>query len=509
LVKRWLLNCRCLTYQTTQTRRPLRLLDVRDTNRVCVVEDVFRYLDYAALSYRWGAKSLRLDNQTWKILHNGLAASEFPLCISDAIHFSKLLGIPYLWVDSLCMKQDSKEEMAEEMSYMGDIYKGSVLTICAARSHGSDVGFLYPRPEAVRIYGSSSTQASSPSSHLYIRNFIKGDEAVNDTVWNTRGWTLQERIMAPRKVMFCEQKTIWECRECRIGEEDLRRRDGCSDDVDRCFRRYVDCGEDMYLLWFAIVQELSRRDLTLEDDKLPALSGLARELSTQKGDHYVAGLWEHDLVEGLLWRVVDHRLPEERRPRTHRGPTWSWVYVDGQVSFWNCSSEEERRISNINARKNHATAIITGITLELLTKANPFGVVTAGEITLEGLLSDDSDCKIWWDSLDQDPDEYVHFFELARVEEDEEDRVSPSSPRSWSRTSSPRPRSPTHYTFSRYNPRDRSGRHGGIDVNLSWGLVLRKIQSPLYYERVGVYRGGDSGEGSELRNPRKCTICIV
>jgi hypothetical protein len=49
---------------------------------------------------------------------------------------------------------------------------------------------------------------------------------------------------------------------------------------------------------------------------------------------YLAGLWEESLFEDLLWKTIK---PSKSRPDSWRGPSWSWVSVDEQVSSINGS----------------------------------------------------------------------------------------------------------------------------------------------------------------------------
>jgi hypothetical protein len=48
-------------------------------------------------------------------------------------------------------------------------------------------------------------------------------------------------------------------------------------------------------MWPWIVQHYSRCKLTFNEDKFPAVSGLAREFHLQTYDQYLAGLWRRDI----------------------------------------------------------------------------------------------------------------------------------------------------------------------------------------------------------------------
>lgn len=73
--------------------------------------------------------------------------------------------------------------------------------------------------------------------------------------------------------------------------------------------------------WTRLVQTYTRGGLTKETDKLVAISGLAKGLAAQSGMEYLAGLWNHQLVQQLLWRAES----PSKRPAVFRAPSWSWA----------------------------------------------------------------------------------------------------------------------------------------------------------------------------------------
>jgi hypothetical protein len=57
---------------------------------------------------------------------------------------------------------------------------------------------------------------------------------------------------------------------------------------------------DIYTRWLECADSYSRRSLTSERDKLPAISGLAAAVAATTEDIYLAGVWSSDLIRGLL-----------------------------------------------------------------------------------------------------------------------------------------------------------------------------------------------------------------
>jgi hypothetical protein len=89
--------------------------------------------------------------------------------------------------------------------------------------------------------------------------------------------------------------------------------------------------------WYRTIPYYSSRDLIYAKDKLPAISGYAHKLHETIGGKYLAGLWEMDLVLGLLWYAQpwDGKLPGDmtRKPPVERAPSWSWASLDGRLEY--------------------------------------------------------------------------------------------------------------------------------------------------------------------------------
>jgi hypothetical protein len=99
--------------------------------------------------------------------------------------------------------------------------------------------------------------------------------------------------------------------------------------------------------WRQIVFAYSGLDLSLEKDKLPALSGAAKQMSKRRpGDEYLAGLWRKSILADLAWTFF---CPNGRRPSVWRSPSWSWASLDGEVIYGKWDSEAQYYSSCVNA----------------------------------------------------------------------------------------------------------------------------------------------------------------
>ena len=86
--------------------------------------------------------------------------------------------------------------------------------------------------------------------------------------------------------------------------------------------------------WGFIAVSYSRRQMTFESDKLPAVSSIAELFSAWTGEPYLAGLWPGALGQLLCWFPFGNgRDSETIRPAKWRAPSWSFFSVNGPIGF--------------------------------------------------------------------------------------------------------------------------------------------------------------------------------
>lgn len=134
---------------------------------------------------------------------------------------------------------------------------------------------------------------------------------------------------------------------------------------------------DSFIIWGGIVQTYTKCLLTESQDKLVAISAIAREFQPIIKDEYKAGLWRRHLAQHLLWQVVTPQsaaLPSTDSEH-YCAPSWSWASVPGPVF-----------LNTYIARQDRPVMIeILEAKLETLTD-DPMGMVTGGYIKVRGWL---------------------------------------------------------------------------------------------------------------------------
>ena len=120
-----------------------------------------KYAKYATLSYCWGKISfltLRKTNQN--VLRQGLPDAALPKTHRHAVQIARVLGLKYLWIDSLCIIQDSPSDWQYQALTMHDVFRNSACTIAAQWGIDADAGCI---PNPPRLY----------SGHLEIEGLLK------------------------------------------------------------------------------------------------------------------------------------------------------------------------------------------------------------------------------------------------------------------------------------------------------------------------------------------------
>ncbi|KAK1834426.1 heterokaryon incompatibility protein-domain-containing protein [Podospora conica] len=325
---------------------PTRLLQVQppsgpeDTVRL-VETDAGATGTFACLSHCWGPKPLLRTLTTNYAAHkSGIPLSSLPPTFRDAIAITRSLGIPYLWIDSLCILQDDSADWEREAAQMARIYQNGRVTITASNSEGSDGGCFvdatpYRSKQLVVVDNKGVTHTA-----LARRKIDHGGWPVLD-----RGWIFQERLLSPRVLHFGHAEVVWECLgglACgcgRVGVGEFQRLDFMKGKktaqewwtVSPDYAELALAGEQprgwMVAKWRELVTSYSRLRLTYLKDLFPALSGSAKQLQRLRGGvRYLAGMWEDTLIEDLLWQGQEVWSP---RPEEWHAPTWSWAAVSG------------------------------------------------------------------------------------------------------------------------------------------------------------------------------------
>ncbi|KAI9150347.1 hypothetical protein HJFPF1_10111 [Paramyrothecium foliicola] len=196
----------------------LRLVDTQD---YCVREVESPY-EYSCLSYVWGSGSqLQYTTKTRDTLEkqDGLkdAANSLAQTIKDAIEVTRSVGLRYIWVDALCILQDDESDKSGIIKNMHAIYGNAALTIVAPTN--SDPLDGIPGISQPRAETQITSRVQGMTLAVVFQDARKRYADIQDSVWNSRAWTFQEKVLSPRSVYFTNSQMYFECPHATIFED--------------------------------------------------------------------------------------------------------------------------------------------------------------------------------------------------------------------------------------------------------------------------------------------------
>lgn len=346
-------------------RRPTRLFRLLDAKER-VIRDLHNVhlsqLTYVALSYVWGGKQrTTLQTSNYADLHiPGSLVGRVSQTVEDALYLADALDVRYLWVDALCIIQDSEDDKAAQLSSMGKVYANSLFTIVAAAGADSEAGLPGIRAPRTAVQKEVAVLrgASGPPVCL-LSTLTPGKRAyehcTQNTIWASRGWTLQERALTRRAIIVMKEQILWSCDKSRWAEESC-----CESSLaqvswfalheseyflNSSVRNWFTFDDESDQVWYRLrhlILDYTSRKLTVEGDAFDAFSSILQQVTEKEGEHFLWGIPATRFELGLCWEP--HRQGLRKRTclstldmttlkRKVPFPSWSWIGWEGVVNF--------------------------------------------------------------------------------------------------------------------------------------------------------------------------------
>ena len=309
---------------------------------------------YIALSHCWGSSvTFKLEQATLQGMKTKIELDSLPRTFRDAVIVARAFRVRYVWIDSLCIVQDSPEDWEYESSQMAMIFQNAHFTIAASASSHSNGGLFQHGRLRSRMHFldlDRNLAVYRPGSYMSIKT----------SALNERAWVLQEWILSPRLIHFAQDDVYWECvsnvssanndmdlylTHNNIGLFQKEEETIFSVQARAAIAGSLQTWRTIYDIWARLVEDYTSRKLTFVSDKFHALTGLTTALERRITDVPIAGLWRADFHLGLLWSIEPytslytlyqdfHRyeppVPKDPIPNI---PSWSWASVDGPVHY--------------------------------------------------------------------------------------------------------------------------------------------------------------------------------
>lgn len=327
-----------------------------------------QYQSFVALSYVWGKSMAKTAARNYASSPDSrdksrqglrytreLDYASLPQTIKDAMDVVQGLGKRYLWVDAICVNQCDAGEKSEVISAMSSVYENADLTIVAAAGSDADAGLpglhtgsrVAETETVFDTHGSSlSLLSHSPALH----------QVLNRSVWGSRGWTYQERMLSRKCLYFTEAEVFYTCgtvtwREAYDVEVGPGLPPASVHETGLLHRSLAGVSELGVRDFSEALEEYTKRDLTYAGDRLAAFGGILSKFSTPHGSAVDPSLQSHGMPmhffeAALQWKPgrkgterplkkSDRILKEANNGRTSpMFPSWSWAGWKGLVHLF-------------------------------------------------------------------------------------------------------------------------------------------------------------------------------
>ncbi|KAF9764479.1 hypothetical protein IL306_002800, partial [Fusarium sp. DS 682] len=347
-----------------EEERAARLVEIIDTGgdtKLKLVPGSAECTPYAALSYRWGGLDAVWQTSTKNLdtRLEGFDIDALPKTLSETVQVVRDLGLRWIWIDSLCIVQDDKHDWAREAIKMATIYQNALVTIAADSSEDARAGLhneisssMLNENDGFKICSKLSTNEESsiflfPYQKTRLDQSITSIRDMGDLLSHSslrdRGWTMQERILSSRIIHYASDQLYWECYHGIQESEDELLWIGRNINIPKFAHRIKSAKDDkakekevksLLRYWYVhlVGGDYSHRSLTFRDDKLLAISGVAKALENIHPLGYMAGHWcedDDELVKSLCWK----RGGPGKKSAKYRAPSWSWASQDSAINY--------------------------------------------------------------------------------------------------------------------------------------------------------------------------------
>lgn len=333
---------------TAADEMPTRVIDVGDPKqerppRLVITRGLRER--YLALSYCWGpaADTFTLRSDTMEDMLKAINEVNLAPTHREVVELARSLGVRFVWIDALCIIQGDNVDWEYESKRMAQVYGNAELTIIAGRSADVRAGFISNHHRGAVEPCAIPVGTSVPRASV----FVSLPRSLKSGPIDTRGWCFQEKLLSRRALVFGEEQLIFQCQTRTVSEDgyvisaaglpSFLQPDSFSSIDDKTRQR------EMTLKgWYEFLQQFTMRELSNPHDIFAAIASIAELAQRVLGSRYLAGVWEADMVRGLLWKPRHHIQltfgPTKRPPPSKfapgpvvRAPSWSWASISGPV----------------------------------------------------------------------------------------------------------------------------------------------------------------------------------
>ena len=274
-------------------------------------------------------------------LKKSLPLSELSLTFQEAFEVLRFLGIQYIWIDSICIVQDSHEDWSREAKTMMKVYQQACLNLAATVSSDDKPG-LFTKRDGDALISQPFKISNGFLDGEYrivegVMDIFSWEDAIEGAPLNRRGWVLQERLLSPRVAHFTADQVIWDCSQ-RTASESVpsgllatpkQKTFWIGRKLDS--ELYATPRDEAKILdeWAMMANAYSTCHLTYDSDKFIAIGGITSVFEQLLDRKFFCALTNLHLEIQLLWFCSewDSTPPS----RMDIAPSWSWASIKGAI----------------------------------------------------------------------------------------------------------------------------------------------------------------------------------
>jgi hypothetical protein len=301
-----------------------------------IVDRTGRPEKFVALSYVWESGetyTTQKSNVSTHLAHGGLESvlHKLPQVIQDTINLVQRLGLRYLWVDRLCIVQQSVRSWRLNAASMHLVYGQAYLTVCAADGPDARTGLLAMHPDRK---SRQLIKTVAPGLKLLVSR--PPEIVLQGSKWNSRGWTFQERLLSRRCLIFSECKVYFQCRSTGMSEDIQTDGKGLGwglDSTNSPLQIFSQLERRSIWFYMICISLYTKRNLTFDRDVIAAFDGMSNVMERTMRAPFCFGLPTSHFDFALLWQpkgnlkrriaLEGHDLPQAEFP------SWSWAGWQG------------------------------------------------------------------------------------------------------------------------------------------------------------------------------------
>lgn len=289
-------------------------------------------IKYLALSHMWGdpkVKHLKLLRSNLSSFQRNIPLKKLSSIYKEAIRVTLALGFNYLWIDSLCIIQDSSADWKYEARLMASVYGNAVCNLAFLFPDGETMPRVREDPRVWNpclLQPASGTLPGIAVQHYTndLRRTYQSHETQDWLVQSKwplfgRAWTFQEYLLSPRTLLLGHKNLMWQCSHGFYDELMGPIAEAPKEWNDETPKKGRDMGKSRYfpsslqaglgqcdsvsapaaltfiIDWQSLINEYRSRALTKACDRVIAFAGIARAFTNLGDMTYLAGCWASTL----------------------------------------------------------------------------------------------------------------------------------------------------------------------------------------------------------------------